>query len=365
MNRYYYRQMNRQQQSAYHSMLEGFTALAPSFSVPRLDMQELSDIFFRLRLDNPWIFYVTGFSCRYVQGADTMQLVPDYMFEKKKIKEHQKALQGRVSRLTRPAGEMKTELDKELYIHDFICSSVTYDKLKKSYSHEIIGPLQQGVGVCEGIAKTVKLLCDELGIACIIAVCDADPENGLKYRHAWNVIRIQGKWYHLDVTYDNSLGRYGQNRFDYFNLEDKKIFRDHRQVMYPVPACTDGNRFYYKENRLSLTKTEDVGKRLRTAIRRKQKYFVFHWRGGYLTREILQEIIGEAAQAAEEKGRYIKMSFNYSQSVIQLVIEDKPASGEDICQEEADEASGLSADSRKQYGEESTGNRAETRSDYL
>ena len=33
---------------------------------------------------------------------------------------------------------------------------VRYDKLKKSYSHEIIGPLGQGVGVCEGIAKSVK-----------------------------------------------------------------------------------------------------------------------------------------------------------------------------------------------------------------
>lgn len=350
MNRYYYRQMSRQQQSAYHSMLEGFTAIAPSFSVLRLSMQELSDIFFRLRLDNPWIFYVTGFSCRYVQGADTMQLIPDYMFEKKKIREHQKALQGRTARLVRSAKAMKTELDRELYIHDFICSSVSYDKLKKSYSHEIIGPLQQGIGVCEGIAKTVKLLCDELGIACIIAICDADPEHGLKYRHAWNVIRIQGKWYHLDATYDNSLGRYGQNRFDYFNLDDKKIFRDHRQVMYPVPDCTDGNSFYYRENRLSLTKMEDVGKRLKAVLRKNRKYFVFHWRGSYLTREILQEIIKEAAQAAGEKGKHIRMSFNYPQAVIQLIIEDAPDSGEEICQEEADEVSAPSADSRKEYG---------------
>ncbi len=214
---------------------------------------------------------------------------------------------------------------------------MTYDKLKKSYSHEIIGPLQQGIGVCEGIAKVVKLLCDELGIPCIIAVCDADPEHGLKYRHAWNVIRIQGRWYHLDATYDNSLGRYGEKRFDYFNLEDRKIFRDHRAVIYPIPACTDGNRFYYKENRLSLTKPEDVGKRLRTAIRKKQKYFVFHWRGGYLTREVLEQIAADAALAAKEKDKYIRMSFNYAQAVIRLAIEDVPADSDGICQEEADE----------------------------
>ena len=32
-------------------------------------------------------------------------------------------------------------------IHDFILEQVRYDKLKKPYSHEILGPLTQGVGV--------------------------------------------------------------------------------------------------------------------------------------------------------------------------------------------------------------------------
>lgn len=71
-----------------------------------------------------------------------------------------------------------SEWEKEKYVHDFICENVHYDKLKKSYSHEIIGPLGQGVGVCEGIAKSVKVLCDALGIWCMIAICGNNPEKG-------------------------------------------------------------------------------------------------------------------------------------------------------------------------------------------
>ena len=41
-----------------------------------------------------------------------------------------------------------------------------------------IGPLGHGVGVCEGIAKSVKVLCDVLGIWCMIAVCGNNPEKG-------------------------------------------------------------------------------------------------------------------------------------------------------------------------------------------
>ena len=85
------------------------------------------------------------------------------MFEKKKIKEMKNALEARMNRLVQPAKNLSPE-EKERYVHDFICANVTYDKLKKQYSHEIIGPLQQGIGVCEGIAKTVKILCDRLGL---------------------------------------------------------------------------------------------------------------------------------------------------------------------------------------------------------
>ena len=205
---YYFSQMNKAWQAAYRAMLDGFFNIAADFAVPRLSDQELTDIFFRLRLDHPEIFYVGGFGYRYTDVSDYVQLLPKYMFEKKKIKEHQKALEGRVNRLIRPAQAL-TDLDKEKYVHDFICANVTYDKLKKQYSHEIIGPLQQGIGVCEGIAKTVKLLCDRLGLECIIAISEANPQKGVRYRHAWNIIRLGKTWYHLDATFDNSLGRYG------------------------------------------------------------------------------------------------------------------------------------------------------------
>ena len=50
---------------------------------------------------------------------------------------------ARVEKLIRPAQKL-SEWEKEKYVHDFICENIRYDKLKKSYSHEIIGPLGQG-----------------------------------------------------------------------------------------------------------------------------------------------------------------------------------------------------------------------------
>ena len=267
--------------------------LEDSFLVPRIDGRELTDLFFRLRLDHPEIFWASGFHYKYYQDSPNLIFEPEYLFEKGKIKEHKKALASRVEKLIRPAAKL-SEWEKEKYIHDFICENVRYDKLKKAYSHEIIGPLGQGVGVCEGIAKAVKVLCDGLGIWCMIAICGNNPEKGIKYRHTWNIVQIGGVYYHLDTTFDNTLGKHncaeGGIRYDYFNLDDKAVFRDHEPLIAPAPSCTDGDHFYYKEKKLSFTKAEDVYKRACQAAK-KGKPLTFHWRGGYLTRAVLEELL--------------------------------------------------------------------------
>ena len=336
--RYYYGQLSRPLQGVYDALLGGFRALAPGIRIPMLDEKQLADVYLRLKLDEPLLFYVTGYRCRWMTGAAHMDLLPEYLFDKNKIREHQKAMTARVEKLARAAKDL-SEWEKEKYIHDFICENVTYDKLKKAYSHEIIGPLGHGVGVCEGIAKSVKVLCYALGIWCMIAVCGNNPEKGIKYRHTWNIVKIGGTYYHLDATFDNTLGKHsaaGQEiRYDYFNLDDKKIFRDHEPLIAPAPACTNGDHFYYREKKLSFTKEEDVYKRSLQAAK-KGRTLTFQWRGGYLTREVLEKLLDLLRKAGEEKQKAARISLNWSQAVIRVsYVEDKGLACVDM--EEANE----------------------------
>ena len=292
--------------------------------------EALYNIFFQFRLDHPEIFWATGFKYRYYENSGNLIFLPEYLFEKAKIREHQKAMASRVEKLVRPAKSM-SELEKEKYVHDFICQNVRYDKLKKSYSHEIIGPLGQGVGVCEGIAKSVKVLLDALGVWNVIAICGNNPEKGIKYRHTWNIVKIGGTYYHLDATFDNSLGD-EEIRYDYFNLDDKNIFRDHEPLIAPAPSCTDGGHFYYKEKKLSFTKVEDVYKRSLQAAK-KGKTLDFHWRGGYLTKEVLKELLDEIHKAGEERQKKAIVNLNWPQAVLRVKYADGAVSEEVHMQE--------------------------------
>ena len=335
---YYYQQLSKIEQKAYYAIKEGLMNLAPSFTVPLLDAKTLSDLYFLVRMDYPEIFWSVKFSYRYYQESDHAEMIPEYLFKKQQILEHQKALDSRVKKLARQA-ESFSEKEKEQYIHDFICQNVRYDKLKKAYSHEIIGPLGQGVGVCEGIAKSVKMLCDALGIWCIIALCHNNPEKGIKYRHMWNVVRIEGKYYHLDATFDNSLGTEDVIRYDYFHLSDSQIFKDHEPVVYKIPACTDGDHTYYREKKLSWTKYEEVRKRAAQAVK-KGKVLIFHWRGGYLTKEVLRELFEIFHEEAAKKDKYAYLSLNWPQAVLQVRF-DTEAPQQEIRMEEANEGESI------------------------
>jgi hypothetical protein len=188
------------------------------------------------------------------------------------------------------------------------------------------------VGVCEGIAKAVKILCDALKLPCIVVISENNPEKNIKYRHAWNIIKIEGKWYHLDATFDNSLGK-GEVRYDYFNLDDKQIFRDHQKLIYPAPSCVDGEHFYYKEKKQSFTKMEDVEKRSLQAIR-KGKTLTFHWRGGYFTKSVVEELLERIAAAAKQKEVHSEVFLNWAQAVIRVRFV-KEAAGDRIELEDA------------------------------
>ena len=341
MEPFYYTKMTRDEQAAYRALLDCLLAQRTECPVPALTRRALSDVFFRLRLDHPEIFWAVTFRYRTEPGADRITVLPEYLFDPAKVRAHHRALQSRVEKLARPMLGAPP-LEQERYIHDLLCGSVRYDKLKKPYSHEIIGPLGHGVGVCEGIAKSVKVLCDAIGLWCIIAHCGNNPAKGIKYQHTWNIVRLDGTYYHLDVTFDNTLSAESGGarllRYDYFNLDDKQVFRDHEPLIAPAPACTDGTRTYYRTQKLSFTKPEEAENRARQAAK-KGKPLVFQWRGGPLTGETLTMLVELLRRAGEERQKQAVIRINRPQGVLAVRYEAGAAAS--VTEQEANEGETL------------------------
>ena len=193
--------------------------------VPRMGIEAVLRVFREVLLDNPGIFYVDGVS--YSVREDSIDLIPRYSFDKKEIEDTEYSLKKRAERIV---SGLRGKPDPVSAVHDFLVGSVTYKFEKRRYSHEIYGVLHHGIGVCEGISKTAKLLLDLMEIECAVIV--SEPNGNVS--HAWNVIWTSGCPLHYDITFDLS---HRSDKKHYFGLTDEQIYTDHARPLYPAPEC--------------------------------------------------------------------------------------------------------------------------------
>lgn len=179
-----------------------------------------------IRYDYVVTFHLGDIDYFYNQNDGTVTLKPNYLFEKQ---EYDLLMQKVLNRLTVIKGELSkknSEIEKELFIHDFLCKSVVYHDEGKA-SHSIVGPLLFQKGVCEGISKTAHALFKLAGIESAVICGTSVDEHNCKTPHSWNAAKIDGVWYLLDITFDNNLSDADFVRYDYFNVSAKELNESH------------------------------------------------------------------------------------------------------------------------------------------
>lgn len=90
-----------------------------------------------------------------------------------------------------------TDYDKVLAAQIYLRSNVEYMETGNYLQHTAYGALVNKMAVCEGYAKAYKILLDAMGIPCDVVINED---------HAWNVVCLDGNWYLVDVTNDDTNG---------------------------------------------------------------------------------------------------------------------------------------------------------------
>ncbi len=111
--------------------------------------------------------------------------------------------------------------EKIRVIHDYIIDHTEYDKLKyenkndDTYkSNTAYGVLIEGYGTCNGYADAMEIFLDKMNI---INYKISNEE------HIWNLVYLDGKWYHLDLTWDDPISDININRDTYFLISTKTL----------------------------------------------------------------------------------------------------------------------------------------------
>ena len=135
-------------------------------------------------------------------------------------------------------------------VHNYLVENIEYDTtISKENIYNIYGALVNGQSVCEGYAKSFKYLMDALNIPCSLVIGKGINQEGNTENHAWSYVQIEGKWYAIDVTWDDPViignGTIGAKRkYKYFLKGSQEFNKDHT----PIGTFTEnGMEFTYPE----------------------------------------------------------------------------------------------------------------------
>ncbi len=115
-----------------------------------------------------------------------------------------------------------TDIQKAGYVHDWICSHTTYSQQTQYLPDFAIGCIRNGKALCAGYAYAYQFLCQQLGMECNY-VTGTTKSGGA---HAWNKIRVEGRWFLVDSCWDGSFtSATNPNNFshNYFLVNDEEF----------------------------------------------------------------------------------------------------------------------------------------------
>ena len=195
-----------------------------------------------------------GNSYNYTYNDETIiNLKPQYTMSGYKLKEAKQKLEEKVLKLLDGITSSMSEYEKELLIHDSLAQSTVYVESKNS--HNLYGAIVEGKAVCEGYAEAFQYLLNRAGISSFIVIGNSknpSDKDGTSQAHAWNLVRIDNEYYHVDLTWDDQKNH---TYHSYFNVSDDVILQDHEitPTNYQLPACNSNTANYFVKNDTHIT----------------------------------------------------------------------------------------------------------------
>lgn len=194
-----------------------------------LTEQEFSDLYDAILREDPWLFYVEGCTFHVNRSGIVVDMIPRNTYDPATVQTMREELTQSMQAALSCIDPNMTATEKVVQVHNYLALTCAYDyenyqadTIPRS-SYTAYGALVSRRAVCQGYSLAFELLMQQLGIPC--AIVESDPMN-----HAWNAVQLDGTWYHVDVTWDDSApDRPGRYSVDMLLTSDMKAGNNQNQ----------------------------------------------------------------------------------------------------------------------------------------
>ncbi len=187
------------------------------YQLSKADLESLSECFYQILNNCAELFYVEGAFSYTSSNNMILSFRPKYFMNEQQARQTLQEMDAVAKQAVDLVSDQMEDYEKALVVHDWLATYCEYDYENfqannvPDVSHRPDGALLHKIAVCDGYAKAYMYIMDnKLGIPCHVISSDS-------MAHAWNMLQIDGQYYHVDVTYDDpawdSIGRVTHNNF--------------------------------------------------------------------------------------------------------------------------------------------------------
>ena len=190
------------------------------YGIPGSEMQSLLN---RMLRTYPELFALDGWRYSYYSPETVVSVTPNYTITGDAYAEAKAFYTASVEEIADLVDPAWSEPEQILFVHDYLAANYEYDHSYQIY--DAYGFFLNKTGVCQGYTMAFTAVMNELGIP--VSYVESNYID-----HIWNLVQMDGKWYHVDVTWDDPsydrLGRASHEDFlrgdDDFNEHDDEVY---------------------------------------------------------------------------------------------------------------------------------------------
>ncbi len=198
----------------YEAMVEGteFADLSPYKLKPADVVQIYSDVL----LASPELFYVDNTVTYYFNQRDHVTKVEfNYLMNVDERAEALQTYEREIDYIVSLVDPALSDAEKALFVHDYLIASYAYDAEEANY--DALSLFRERKGVCQAYSLAYMAVLREFGMDVVMVTSD-------EMNHAWNLVKIDNMWYHVDLSFDDpSPDRLGRVMHDNFLLDDEAV----------------------------------------------------------------------------------------------------------------------------------------------
>ncbi len=197
-----------------------------------LPSQQAMNIYLDVVAQNPDLFYVENkVNCTFDKATGMCKTL-QCSYNTADVKGSKAIFNAEIDKVVAAAKTMPTTFDKVKSVHDYIVKNYDYDTTGASVTAFDMAKSKKGV--CTSYTGLLKAAFEKLGIKSEVAISN-------DMQHEWLAVQVDGKWYNIDITWDDPIG--GGENITYANfLKSDRLFGMTGHFNYTTPSnimCVD------------------------------------------------------------------------------------------------------------------------------